>query len=416
MTANESQFDLVKAAEALLANAKKLAAEDDGGPDGDELRRSIAMAAKKIAFETAPAFDVVKSDWIVMADVAAWSLFLHWKAFDHIPLDGSSISVADLAKKLDAQESLVARLVNFLLSVGKLLPGSEPGHVRHSRVSKLYVSSHPVSSTATVAIGNGFKVYSRWPEYFDKYGRREPPSITHVPFSFAWGHPELAPWEVKALYPDYATEFTKSMKARQIVGGDMKLTGPEALYDFAWLGEEAKLRGKDEALVVDVGGGLGQLLKDVITTVPGVSASQCVLQDRKEVIEEATRVADPVLVDVVKMDHDFHTEQSVKGALVYLGRRILLDYPDSLAVGILRQLADALPVDNPKARIIIMEERLLDLPVPQNGIVDLVMLSIGGKLRNEKTMTELATAAGLKVIGYYTKPGVPTCAVECARA
>ena len=41
-----------------------------------------------------------------MADVGAWSTLMDWKAFDHIPLDGS-ISIADLAKAVDAQESLV---------------------------------------------------------------------------------------------------------------------------------------------------------------------------------------------------------------------------------------------------------------------------------------------------------------------
>lgn len=93
-----------------------------------------------------------------------------------------------------------------------------------------------------------------------------------------------------------------------------------------------------------------------------------------------------------------------------------MDYPDDMAVGILRRLADALPVGNDKARVYIMEERLLEPPVPQNGIVDMVMLSIGGKLRNQEMMSGLATAAGLRVVGYYTRPGVPTVVAECARA
>jgi hypothetical protein len=106
----------------------------------------------------------------------------------------------------------------------------------------------------------------------------------------------------------------------------------------------------------------------------------------------------------------------LQGAVVYLLRRILLDYPDELAIGILRQLAEALPVDNPKARIIIMEERLLETPTPMNCIVDLVMLNIGGKLRNEAMFGELAAAAGLRMVKYYARQGDPTCVVECARA
>lgn len=95
---------------------------------------------------------------------------------------------------------------------------------------------------------------------------------------------------------------------------------------------------------------------------------------------------------------------------------MLNDFPDEPATGILRRLAQALPKDNPKARIIIMEERLLDPPVPQNRLVDLVMLNLGGKLRNEKTMGEIVSAAGLKMVNYCTKPGDATHVVEVAKA
>jgi hypothetical protein len=43
---------------------------------------------------------------IQSAEVNCTNLFIDWKAFDHIPLDGH-ISVADLAKKVDAEEALV---------------------------------------------------------------------------------------------------------------------------------------------------------------------------------------------------------------------------------------------------------------------------------------------------------------------
>jgi hypothetical protein len=62
---------------------------------------------------------------------------------------------------------------------------------------------------------------------------------------------------VKALYPENAAKFARTMKSRQSVGGDMRLVGPEALYNFRWLGGEAKARNEDRPVVVDVGGGLG---------------------------------------------------------------------------------------------------------------------------------------------------------------
>ncbi|KAK4153449.1 Demethylsterigmatocystin 6-O-methyltransferase [Chaetomidium leptoderma] len=426
--ASSSAFNLVQAAEALLERAKKLAAVTNPGDDGNELalRRSIAQTAKKIAFETAPKIDVVKADWIVIAEVAAWNIFIDWKAFDHIPLQGH-ISIPDLARALNAQESLVARISALLLATGKLLPGPYPHTLSHSRISPLYLTTNPVSALCTVAIGNGMKPYAHWPEYFRAHGRREPAGQTDTPFGFGWGHPELPPWEVKALYPDYARCFARSMRSRQMVGGDTVVVGEGALYDLSWVGREAAAEGGDEdeeggggggggVVVVDVGGGLGQLLKDVLRDVEGVRPGQCVLQDRREVIEEARAVGGGELDGVVMMEHDFHEEQPVKGALVYLVRRILLDYSDTLAAGILRRLAEALPADNPKARVIIMEERVLDVPTPQNCIVDLVMLNLGGKLRNEAMFRDLAAAAGLEVVGYYARDTDSMCVVECARA
>ena len=68
VTASTSRFDLVAAAEALLEQATRLAAITKPGVDDNEpeLRRSIARTAKKIALETAPKIDVIKSDWIVV--------------------------------------------------------------------------------------------------------------------------------------------------------------------------------------------------------------------------------------------------------------------------------------------------------------------------------------------------------------
>jgi hypothetical protein len=69
MMASASSFDLVEAAEALLEQAKTLAAVTKPGDDDNEaeLRRSIAKTAKRIALETAPKLDVVKADWLVVS-------------------------------------------------------------------------------------------------------------------------------------------------------------------------------------------------------------------------------------------------------------------------------------------------------------------------------------------------------------
>ncbi|KAM7197102.1 Demethylsterigmatocystin 6-O-methyltransferase [Rhypophila sp. PSN 637] len=442
-----TEYDYVKAIEGMLEDAKKLAAITADAtasglprptrPDERKLRQKLAMTAKKVAFEVGDAADIARSKWVELADVGAANLFIDWKIFDHIPLDDpAGISVQALAAAVGADESVVGRIASLLVSTSTLRLGQGSSgssmHVSHSRISPLYTSKHPFSPLVTVAVGNGMKPYAQWPSYFSIYGRREPSAVTNTPFSFSWGHPELEPWAVKALYPEYARQFEKSMASRDMVTGYLKLAGPEAMYDFSWVGELAKRR-REQAdpklapVVVDVGGGLGQLLGDMLREIPGIHPSQCILQDREEVIQAA--VAQIINTSsstsqngIGIMPHDFHQPQpaSSQNATIYLLRRILLDYPDSLAINILKHLANALPFPDAydgaeNARVFIMEPRLLDTPNPMNRIVDMVMLNLGGKLRNEKMYMHLAEQAGLKVVGYYTREADTAVVVECAK-
>lgn len=63
----ESSFNLLRAAEALLEDAKRLTATDRSEGKELMLRRRIAQTAKKIALETGPQIDLVKSEWVVVS-------------------------------------------------------------------------------------------------------------------------------------------------------------------------------------------------------------------------------------------------------------------------------------------------------------------------------------------------------------
>ncbi|KAK0668358.1 O-methyltransferase-domain-containing protein [Cercophora samala] len=408
-------YDIIAAAEALLKDAKRLAATIDQASDDIPLRRKLAQTARTFAIETSHPIDAVKDEWVTASDIAVWSLLMSWKAFDLIPLPGY-ITFADLAHKLDADESLIARLIGHLIATAKLSRGPVPNSVSHSRLSPLYISTNPVSDLALIAVGNGFKPFFQWPAYFSQYGRREPPGQTHTPFSFAWGHAELPPWEVKALNPEYSASFKRAMQAKNIFGGDIPITGQGALYDVSWVGSKKSTDG-NTVKVVDVGGGMGHLVKELLENIEGLKAEECVLQDRPDVIEAVEKTSDPGLKGVRAMSYDFHERQPVRGAWVYVLRRILLDYSDELAVNILKQVADALPDHDKDARVLIVELKLFEgINPPQNTHVDLVMFNLGGKLRNERMYRDLVDKAGMRVVKYHVRAGDPHCVVECAKA
>ena len=103
-------------------------------------------------------------------------------------------------------------------------------------------------------------------------------------------------------------------------------------YDWAGIGN-----GSD-GVFVDVGGSHGFVSIELAKRFPPVN---CIVQDRPEVIKNAT-IPLP-LVDRVKfMEHDFFTEQPIKGADVYFLRWILHNWSDKYAILILKALVPAL--------------------------------------------------------------------------
>ena len=69
------QFDVVKAAEALLESAREFAAAVEAGnlskPAEDEMRRKLGGAAQKMASETLSPFDLTKSEFVAVSGPTA---------------------------------------------------------------------------------------------------------------------------------------------------------------------------------------------------------------------------------------------------------------------------------------------------------------------------------------------------------
>ena len=70
---------------------------------------------------------------------------------------------------------------------------------------------------------------TRNPAYFEKYGRKEPTTQSHSPFSFGFGKPELKSWEIMNEDPERMRAFMQSMNTLE---KHLPITG---LYDFSWV-------------------------------------------------------------------------------------------------------------------------------------------------------------------------------------
>ncbi|KAL0938464.1 o-methyltransferase [Colletotrichum truncatum] len=403
------QEALIALTEGLLQDARDLVATD-----AKLVRSRMAMKAKKILQLTAGPDEIIGGLAVAMAEIGALNQYMEWKLFDVIP-DKGDISYAKLAESIKGDENLVGkspRLGGVMVSTGRLVQTST-GHVAHSATSPMFKHKSPPGNLFRVMFDHGLRGYTHWRKYFAKYGNHEPTGVSHNPYTFACGQPELTVWEqADHLDPERAEIFASAMRSAGSIAG--KHGGPASIYDFSWLGEEANSSSTQNPLIVDVGGSHGDTLKHILQAVPSIPQSRCVLQDRPDVIDEVIRTDDEGLRDVKKIGHDFMKENPTKDAMVYLLRRVLHNWSDQACVEILTRLRSALPRDEPRARVLIMEHVVSDPPSVRSAATDMIMLNIGGKERTEQGFAKIAKDSGLKIVKVHRLEGTEIGVVECA--
>ncbi|GFF36827.1 sterigmatocystin 8-O-methyltransferase [Aspergillus udagawae] len=122
-------------------------------------------------------------------------------------------------------------------------------------------------------------------------------------------------------------------------------TTVESIFDFNQL--------KADALVVDVGGGMGHHSIRIAQHHPRMSF---IIQDYGAQTPAGSSDIDETILERVKwQDHDFRTEQPVKGADLYLASCILMDYTPADCCTILGHLADAM---TPNKSILLIDDAI----------------------------------------------------------
>lgn len=227
----------------------------------------------------------------------------------------------------------------------------------------------------------------------------EPDDPLYNPYTWTHKQDGTPVWAIMAQDPEKIATFQVAMSGLDIA---IPVVGH---FDFSLLKSDG---GRIQ--LVDVGGGHGAVLKQILEKHPELDAKQCVLQDRPDVIEMAK--ASGALPDVTLMPHDFRTEQPVKGAKAYFMRMILHDYADSVCIDILSRLAKAMVLDS---RILVCEmvipQRVGEADFPA-AVLDQCVLTMGGKERTEAGFKSLFEYAGIELVQVWTVPGVPGACVE----
>lgn len=144
--------------------------------------------------------------------------------------------------------------------------------------------------------------------------------------------------------------------------------------------------------IIDVGGGHGMLLSEILAANPGVRGT---LFDLQAGVDAAKRGAGGPLSGVTFVAGDV-TEFVPEGGDAYLFRHLLHDYDDADCLRMLNNVRRVMP---PHARVLVLEKTVPtdDTPGPGRWLDLHVMLLTGGRERTVPEYDSLFSKAGLRL-------------------
>lgn len=223
----------------------------------------------------------------------------------------------------------------------------------------------------------------------------------YKPAAFQLGRrTDLGFWEYLKADPKREELFNRGMQAR--------LALDKSVYPFeAELNREPLAPG--ETVLVDVGGGNGQTLRQILTEFPDMKGSM-ILQDQASVIED-TRKRGLLPERVQAQPISFFEPNPVKYARAYLFRRIFHDWADPSAIKILENVRTVM---GPRSRILISDTIVPRTAVPWNiALQDINMMAcFGGLERTEEQWQALLSKVGLKMHKVWSTAGSKHAVIE----
>lgn len=292
-------------------------------------------------------------------------------------------SLAELAVSTGTNPPTLARLVRVLADLG-LVDASPDGHA---------VSRTPRGATLAAGQPNGLRdqvlMQTSLPNVASWQRLADGVRTGHSTFEAANG---MSLWDSLRADPQREAVFNASMARR----GKEQAAALLAAGDLSEVG-----------LLVDVGGGRGGMLTELLRAVPGLRG---VVAERPAVARAARQAfVDAGLADRASgVEADFFEEAPVGGD-IYVLANVLHDWDDEDAVRILSTVRRDMP---PEGRVWVVEQ-VLDAAdrsfeqVRDLHLVDLAMLVLFGA--RERTLAEydaILSAAGLGPARSLSTPGV----------
>lgn len=290
-------------------------------------------------------------------------------------------SASELATECGAHPPTLERLLRALTSI-EMFQRLPDGRYRNSPGTEILRRDHPQSLWAE-------GVFLPAPFLWRPLGELEESVRTgEAAFDRAFG---------QGFFPYLAEHPEEAAVFNRVMTQEILWTTPVLLraYDFSRFNR-----------LVDVGGGHGVFLSHVLAAVPKLEG---VLFDQSKVVAGAKDSFKGEMARRTTILSGSFFESIPEGADAYVLRRIIHDWQDDEAAKILSNVRAAM---QPNATLLIVEG-LIDSAARPAGLMDLMMLVLGGKERTEAEFQELVQNAGFSL--NRVVPAGAYSVIECMR-
>lgn len=330
------------------------------------------------------ALELVGSHFVNLVEIGILKTFIDHGVFDRIPEQGS-IALVELSPPGSDELALLERFTTYLVA-SEILASPAEGLVAHTPRSMSYRTGQIPAGFVVHVFNFLLRPVAQWPLYFERNGLKAPQIANNIPLGLATGHPDSNLYGILDKEPALAKQFNGAM------AGSGKIYSLNGVYNFHWVTD---LLVGDRHAIVDVGGGTGVALQDIIRDNDFIPPSKCAVLDLATVVEhgnESNRESRmPRLVGGSMFEpYPKHLHNSV----VYMFRRVLNDFPDD---DVVKALVQARAACAPDSRILIIEELLHANRSKFSIAQDIFVMNFGGKRRSEDMFRILASKAGFRV-------------------
>jgi SAM-dependent methyltransferase len=266
-------------------------------------------------------------------------------------------TIAELASESGTHPPTLERLLRALSTLEMFAPASD-GRFRNTPLSEMLRSDHPQSQREGALFLPARFLWLPIGELFESVRTGEPA------FRRIFGQPFF---EYLAAHPADAAVFNNAMTQ------GVAWTTPALLeaYDFSRFEQ-----------LVDVGGGEGALLRDILVATPRLHG---VLFDLPQVVARASEILTGDIAARCRIVGGNFFDAIPKDADAYLLKGVIHDWPDADAARILRNTRRAIRPDG----TLLLIEGIVDSTARPVGLMELLMLVIGGRERSEAEFRSL---------------------------